>query len=128
MSATPKVIVVDDDYSTANLIKILLEMEGYAVTICTSREKAKAAADGVDLFIIDYYLERGENGVDLLHAIRRGETAADEHTPVVLVSGDKRREKEAQAAGANSFLLKPYPPNQLKDELKMLLSEENYRE
>ncbi|MFQ5419982.1 MAG: response regulator [Anaerolineae bacterium] len=117
-----KIIVVDDDHTNITLTKMLLELDGFQVTTCTDIPQAtEAAGNGIDAFVIDYHLARGVNGLELLHQIRNGETAAAPETIVIVTSGDYRREIESNQAGADLFLHKPYPPENLSEELKKLL-------
>ncbi|HID53325.1 MAG TPA: response regulator [Anaerolineae bacterium] len=119
------IIVVDDDPTNTELIKMLLEMEGYNVTACYDIDQAKVAATGhSDAFVIDCNLARGANGLDLLHDIRQGQTGASSDTIVIMTSGDYRREAEALRLGAQNFLLKPYQPNDLTDLLNQLLTQD----
>ncbi len=119
------IIVVDDDTTNTELIKMLLEMEGYNVAPCYDIDQAKtAAAPDSDAFVIDCNLARGANGLHLLHAIRQGETDAPSDTIVIMTSGDHRREEDALRLGAQKFLLKPYQPTALTDLLNQLLTQD----
>lgn len=116
------VMLVDDDRTNSSLIKMLLEMDGFSVTLCPDVARAKAAAgDGIDAFVVDCNLARGDDGIDLLQSIRRGETAAAANVAVIMTSGDDRRRNESMNNGANCFLLKPYPPSTLSTELTNIL-------
>jgi DNA-binding response OmpR family regulator len=118
-----KVIVVDDDSSNITLLEIFLDLEGYEVTSSTDIEQAKTLADEeTDAFLIDCNLARGANGLDLLRDIRQGKTAASSDAIVIMTSGDYRRESESMEAGADHFLLKPYPPDQLSKYLSQLMA------
>lgn len=118
-----KVIVVDDDYGTTNLMRMLLEMEGFGVRTFSETTKALAAAeDGVTAFIIDCYLGKEASGVDLLRSIRAHDDAAIRQAPVIMVSGDQRLEAKVMAEGADRFLLKPYSPNDLTKEIQALIA------
>jgi CheY-like chemotaxis protein len=117
------VIVVDDDQANTTLIKILLELDGFTVGAYASVDEAKANSTAdTDAFVVDYHLARGANGLDLLHAVRNGETAALPQTAFIITSGDYRREDDALAAGADRFLFKPYPPETLSQEIEKLLN------
>lgn len=119
-----RIIVVDDDYSTSRLVKMLLEMEGYDVATCSEAGIALKEADaGVNAFIVDCYLSGSESGLHLLEVIRQGETDVPSDIPIILVSGDQRLEDEAWSAGADAFIVKPYSPNSLTDEVKRLLTD-----
>ncbi len=116
------IIVVDDDMTNVQLLQMLLELDGFAVIPCTNMDQALAAiTETADAFVVDCHLERNANGIDLLRTIRQGETKAPADVIVVMSSGDQRREPEAMEAGANYFLLKPYPPDELTDLLTTLL-------
>ncbi|MCB8942318.1 MAG: response regulator [Ardenticatenaceae bacterium] len=118
-----KIIVVDDDQTNVSLLKMLLELDGFAVEACTSIEQAEqASGNGVSAFVVDVNLSRGTSGIDLLRHVRAGETAAPTNTIVIMTSGDHRRQSECQSAGADQFLLKPYPPNALSGYINTLLS------
>lgn len=118
-----KVIVVDDDYSTTNLMKMLLEMEGFQVSTFTDTARAMAEAEnGVVLFIVDCHLGKQGSGLDLLHAIRKHEDAHLRSVPVIMVSGDHRQGEAVLEAGADRFLLKPYSPRDLTREIQELIA------
>lgn len=117
------IIVVDDDNTNSSLIKMLLELDGFAVEACDDQEAATAVTtQKTKAFVIDCHLARKRSGIDLLRAIRAGETKADSETAVIVTSGDFRREEESIEAGANLFLLKPYPPNILSNSIKEILA------
>lgn len=118
-----QIIVVDDDNTNSSLIKMLLELDGFSVEACEDQEKAEAnASSQTKAFVIDCHLARGRSGLDLLRAIRAGETNAVAETAVIITSGDVRREKESITLGADLFLLKPYPPNTLSEAITKILS------
>lgn len=117
------IVVIDDDYATTTLIKMLLEMEGYDVVATTTVASALARPhEDVAALIVDCYLADNESGVAFLHAVRQGQTDLRADVPAILVSGDQRLEEEAKAAGANLFMLKPYSPNALTAEIKKMVA------
>ncbi len=118
-----KIIVVDDDNTNSSLIKMLLELDGFNVEACEDQEQAEAAITSeTKAFVIDCHLARGKSGLDLLRAVRAGKTNAPADTAVIITSGDYRREDESKEAGANLFLLKPYPPNALSEVIAEILT------
>ena len=117
------IILVDDDRTSVNLVKMLLELDGFTVTVCYDIASAKAAANqSTDAIVVDYHLRAGDNGLDLVQAVRQGETAALANTVVILTTGDQRKEKEAEMAGVNKFMLKLYPPSILSKVINELLA------
>ncbi len=116
------IILVDDDRTNTILIRMLLEMDGFDVIVSPDVKRAQyAAMSGVDAFIIDCNLAQGDNGIDLLLAIRKGDTAAASNIPVIVTSGDDRRLADAEQAGATRVLSKPYSPSTLSTQLNELL-------
>jgi DNA-binding response OmpR family regulator len=117
-----KIILVDDDRTNTTLIRMLLEMDGFVVIACPDVARAQlATGDGVDAFIIDCNLAHGDDGIELLRAIRVGLTEADPDIPVIMTSGDDSRSAAAELAGATRFLVKPYSPGTLSTHLSELL-------
>ena len=116
------ILLIDDDRTNASLIKILLEMDGFSVRISPDLNKARQLiTPDIDAFIIDCNLAMGDNGIDMLREIREGSTAVPTNIPVIMTSGDDRRETEAENSGATQFLLKPYSPSKLSEELAKLI-------
>lgn len=116
------IALVDDDRTSADLMKLLLQLEGHTTVVCRDLAQAQAAAAGVDAFIVDIRLANDQDGLDLLRAIRRGDTAARADAPVIITSGDYRRATDAQAAGASRFIRKPFSPETISEVLGQLLS------
>ncbi|RMG97161.1 MAG: response regulator [Chloroflexi bacterium] len=118
-----KIIVLDDDHTNVSLIKMILELDGFSVTACTEIEQAEtAAANGVDALLIDCNLARGISGLDLVRDIRAGRSNAPKDVVIIVTSGDHRLSEASYAAGADHFLLKPYPPNELSEKLTKLIA------
>lgn len=118
-----RILLIDDDRTNANLIKLLLEMDGFKVGVYPDLAQARQAiTPDLDAFIIDCNLALGDNGIDLLNEIREGTTSAPSDIPVIMTSGDDRRMAEAEKSGATQFLLKPYSPSKLSEELTRLTS------
>ncbi len=116
-----KIIIVDDDPTNTALTKMLLELDGFTVTIAATLAAAReAAAPNVGAFIIDYHLTRGETGIDLLQDIRAGKTAVPIDCISIIASGDSRKEREVMEAGADLFFPKPFTVSTLVEELNRL--------
>ncbi|MCP4357256.1 MAG: response regulator [Chloroflexi bacterium] len=122
------IIVVDDDITNVSLLQMLLELDGYHVDACTNIEQAIAAATAdTRIFLVDWHLERNISGLDLLQAVRNGQTNAPADTAIIITSGDHRRKEEALRNGANNFLLKPYSTNKLSEAITNILNTEDGR-
>jgi DNA-binding response OmpR family regulator len=123
------IILVDDDRDISQLTQTLLEMDGFSVAVFYDSERAKAGTTAeTDACVIDCNLARGSNGLELLRAIRHGETPAPADCAVIMTSGDDRRRTEALEGGADCFLLKPYRLDDLLGAIYRLLAKEGQRE
>jgi two-component system CheB/CheR fusion protein len=67
------VLLVEDDEAVRRATSMLLELEGYRVTLVTSLREAiqhVQAGNRVDLLISDYHLNEGETGTQVIAALR----------------------------------------------------------
>ncbi|NDJ52255.1 MAG: response regulator [Chloroflexi bacterium] len=114
-----KIMIVDDDKITVDLLKTLLEIDGFEVVTVPDGDTAYELAKDVlpDAFLVDYHLADRE-GTDFIVTLRADERF--QHSPVIMASG-LNREDEAFAAGASAFLIKPFDPGDLVDMLKDML-------
>jgi two-component system nitrogen regulation response regulator NtrX len=106
MIRKPRIVIVDDEPNIGSSLTLILEGEGYGVTVCTS---AAAFAAGrfpgrADLYLLDVRLPDA-SGIDLLRAVRQSGDPA----PVVMISGHGTIQDavEATRQGAFDFLEKP---------------------
>jgi two-component system nitrogen regulation response regulator NtrX len=102
---TPRrVLIVDDEENIGRSLAMILEREGYQVSICHSAAAFRAQSNRADVYLLDVKLPDG-NGIDLLRSMRAGGNDA----PVVMISGHGTIADavEATRAGAFDFLEKP---------------------
>ena len=113
-------MIVDDDYSSTSLLQTLLEMDGFEVRIVSRGNDTLSEIETFppDVFIIDYHLN-DTSGIEVVKSLRA--TEKFKVTPVLMASG-RDVGKEAMEAGANMFLVKPYDPSQLADQLMGLIN------
>ena len=101
-----KILVVEDESNSRNLLTTMLEAAGYQVIQAATCENAKAmhASYLPDLVILDLGLPDAD-GMRFLDTIRR--TSA---VPVIVLSArsDERDKVEALDAGANDYVTKPF--------------------
>ena len=106
MTRTRHIVIVDDEPNIGRSLRLILEHEGYRVTVCESAATFHAERRRVraDLYLLDVRLPDG-NGIELLRAVRQ----SDETTPVVMISGHGtiRDAVDATRSGAFDFLEKP---------------------
>jgi two-component system nitrogen regulation response regulator NtrX len=106
MTRQPHVVIVDDEPNIGRSLRLILEGEGYRVSVVGSAAGFEAQRHGArpDLYLLDVRLPDG-NGIDLLRSLRQG----DDQTPAVMISGHGtiRDAVEATRSGAFDFLEKP---------------------
>jgi len=105
------VMIIEDDPQMARMLATLLEFEGYRAIICSSPEQALECIQETrpDIVVMDFYLGKAR-APGLLRSLR--EDPAFRGIRVIVVSGDDQ-EAAARAAGADAFLLKPFPMEEL---------------
>jgi CheY-like chemotaxis protein/two-component sensor histidine kinase len=120
-SAEPKeriAMVVEDDDQAADLLRLLLEAEGFTVLRAASAEAALQMAPQQSLSLITLDLQLpGINGWEFLQKIRGSGTLA--YVPVVIISS-LPVSNLALARGASAVLEKPFSRAQLKASLAEL--------
>jgi PAS domain S-box-containing protein len=112
-------LVVEDDDNAADLIRILLEAEGFAVLRASSAEEALQMTPHqfLDLITLDIALP-GIDGWQFLASIRADATLGK--VPVVVISGTTSGPPVALAGGAAAVLEKPVSRAVLKEALTNL--------
>jgi two-component system nitrogen regulation response regulator NtrX len=100
------IVVLDDEPNIGLSLRLILEGEGYRVTVCDSaaRFQVERNRNRADLYLLDVRLPDG-NGIDVLRSLRQ----AEDLTPAVMISGHGtiRDAVEATRGGAFDFLEKP---------------------
>jgi len=114
-----KLMLVDDDPTTTDLLKLLMELDGFDVHVVNRGGDVIAAAEAFqpEIILMDYHLT-DMHGVDVLRDLRVHPTLSQ--LPVVIGSG-MNVEDEVMAAGATMFLVKPYEPSDLSPLFKRLI-------
>jgi DNA-binding response OmpR family regulator len=101
-----RILCVDDDSDTCEMITLLLGQAGYQVqhALCVRDGLAKARQGGLDLILLDWSFEDG-TGLELCRQIR----AFDARTTILFYTGeiDEAAIKAALGAGAQGYLIKP---------------------
>ena len=134
MTRKRHIVIVDDEPNIGLSLRLILEGEGYRVSICESAAgfNAQRATGHVDLYLVDLRLADG-NGIDLLRSLRQ----RGDETPVVMISGHGtiRDAVEATRSGAFDFLEKPLARDRVLlvvknalERLDLQLENQRYRE
>jgi two-component system, NtrC family, nitrogen regulation response regulator NtrX len=120
-----RILIVDDEPNIGRSLQMILEREGYAVTVCQSAASFRGLTQRVDAYLLDVKLPDC-NGIDLLREIRgRGIPS-----PVVMISGHGTIADavEATRAGAYDFLEKPLARDKVLLALKNAIEQSSLRE
>lgn len=107
-----RVLVVDDDESVCELVRTVLELEGFEVADARHViEAERLIGERVPDAIV---LDIGLPGIDgLFYCQRLRENPATRTVPIVVISGSREAGARAKAAGANAYLRKPLDPLEL---------------
>jgi CheY-like chemotaxis protein len=114
------ILVCDDDPSLRELVRAVLG-SGYRFIEAADGTEALAAARELDpdLIVLDVMLP-GLSGIEVLEEIRSDEKLKD--MLVVVITAWSHAEVEAQVAGADRFVSKPFDPDELSNVVAELLA------
>jgi response regulator of citrate/malate metabolism len=100
------VLVVDDDFRVANMhAEVVNTLPGFTVTATVNTLEAARKADAVDLALVDVYLPDG-SGIDFVRELEGDSMVLTAATEAVTI-------RAAMAAGALSYLVKPFASTEL---------------
>ena len=117
-----RVLCVEDDRDTSEMVSILLESFGYEVTVAETYAEALrlAQSEEFDLYLLDIHLP-DRSGLDLCRELCQ----LTPHTPIAILSAaayDTDRLAGIEA-GAAIYLTKPIDIEALESTLKWLMEE-----
>lgn len=112
------ILLIEDDSGMANLLQILFDIEGITSFIPSDFRletiQSQITDNCPDIVLMDVNLKQN-NGLDVLKQLKVNKILQPT-TKVIMTSGSDLKEK-CMSAGADSFLMKPYMPDEL---LKMI--------
>ncbi len=115
----PRILLIDDEERIVNFLALKLKVSGYEVVCARNGEKGlEIARDSApDLVLLDIIMP----GIDGLEVLRRLRKFSD--MPVIVLSAKEHIAEEVLALGANSYMSKPFNPDDLIAKIKLLLSQ-----
>jgi DNA-binding response OmpR family regulator len=112
-------MLVEDDISMLTVLRTLLEIEDYEVSVAPLNATSTGLLDCIrqtqpGVILLDVHL-RQANGLDVLRGIREDE----QMRPIrVVMSSGLDVGDACLCGGADSFLMKPYMPDELLKKLR----------
>jgi len=103
-------LVIDDDPSVREVLRLLLEHRGYEVLLAESAEKgiALAAERTVDGAVLDVHMA-GMNGIMACRVLRQQASDAGRTLPVWIMTGARTTQIVAAAAAAGALVVMSKP-------------------
>lgn len=119
-----RVLVIEDDASLAMLLTYLLGHEGHDVEVLRDGDEAVERLDGAptDAVLLDVMLPSETSGLDVLRELRQRPGWEDVPAIVVSALSSDKHQWAGWAAGASSYVTKPYDSDHLLDVLRNLLA------
>jgi DNA-binding response OmpR family regulator len=119
MRRSRSILVIEDDATTADIIRLYVEQEGYAVTVASDgrRGLAHALEDKPDLILLDVMLP-SLDGIELCRRLR-----AESEAPVIMLTARSTEDDKVAGldAGADDYISKPFSPRELVARIEAVL-------
>lgn len=117
-----KILIVEDKATSRELLRTVLERQGYSVVEARDGEEAlqQLKATTPDLVLLDLQIPI-RNGYDVLKEIRGDKRLADLPVVALTASAMQGDREKALAAGFTGYIAKPVGLTQLRDEVQRLL-------
>jgi|SRR5579872_983728 len=114
-----RILVVDDEPTVADMIRMVLAMWGHKVEIAADGRAALALFDPAkhDLVVTDYTMP-GMNGLELAQAIRERSPAK----PIIMITAHSNSITSDRRAHLDAVLGKPFQVQELEETLARLFS------
>ena len=118
-----RICVIEDEPNIIEAMRYLFESEGWEVAVVSDGAKAVAAVREMrpSLIVLDYMLPN-QSGLAVARELR--DDKATETLPILMLSakGQHKDKEQAQLAGINLFMTKPFANSDLLDNVKQLLA------
>jgi DNA-binding response OmpR family regulator len=126
--AHSKILVVDDDKKTVDLVRLYLEKDGYRVLVAYDGQQALELTrqKQPDLIVLDLMLPEVD-GLDVCRILR-----AESKTPIIMLTAKTTEEDKLLGLdlGADDYVTKPFSPRELVARVRAVLrraGEEEYK-
>lgn len=115
------VLVVDDEANVGSMMQMVLESDGYEVTLARSAAEALAllASRAFDVVVTDMRMESATSGYD----VARAASALASDPGIVLLTGFPLPSRDWRQSGAHAMLQKPVPIARLMECIREVLAQ-----
>jgi len=117
--AGKKVLVIDDDVNTVELVKMYLNRDGYKVITASDGHEALRLAKEAhpDLIVLDLMLP-GIDGLEICRTLR-----AESEVPIIMLTAKTTEEDRITGLqlGADDYVTKPFSPRELAARVRAVL-------
>jgi two-component system phosphate regulon response regulator PhoB len=122
MRKLPRVLVVEDEPSIAELIAVNLRHNGFAPTVVYDGAAAQREVDAVlpDLILLDWMLP-GESGASLARQWRKNDRTKT--VPIIMLTARSDESDKIQGldAGADDYITKPFSTQEMLARIRSLM-------
>lgn len=120
MKENRNILVVDDDSGIGEMLKVLLELNGYSVSVTEKPDEAEAliAQKDIDLVLLDKLIS-GVNGTEVCARLKNNQDTAG--VPILMMSALHEAGEKCRDAGANDFIAKPFEMEDLLHKIEELI-------
>ncbi len=122
MRKLPRVLVVEDEPSIAELISVNLRHSGFEAVLASDGDQAQREVDAVlpDLILLDWMLP-GQSGAALSRQWRKHPRSKG--VPIIMITARSEESDKIQGldSGADDYLTKPFSPQELLARIRAVL-------
>jgi two-component system chemotaxis response regulator CheY len=121
--ASIKILIVDDSITIRRIITNALKTVGFTDTVEASNGKEaleKLTSGKVDFIITDWNMPE-MNGLDLIKEVRANPVFSSMPILMITTRGTEHDVVEALQAKVNSYIMKPFTPQELKEKIEGIL-------
>jgi two-component system phosphate regulon response regulator PhoB len=122
MRSLPRILIVEDESSIAELISVNLRHNGFQPVWAMDAESAQRELDEIlpDVILLDWMLP-GESGLTLARRWRA--SARTKVVPILMLTarGDEADRVAGLDAGADDYIVKPFSPRELLARIRAVL-------
>lgn len=116
------ILIIEDDAEIAQLLKLLLEKEGFSCRLCGDGYAALDAvqAQPPDLMILDLMIP-GLDGLEVCARVRQQSGPKDPYILMLTAKGEEVDRIIGLSTGADDYMQKPFSPKELVARVRALL-------